>query len=148
MERIILTEKNFSRLKEFVKKAKGKEIIFSSQDDELNRKVLEKLQVHILLIPLRNRKDFMKQRDSGFNGVMAKIAKKMGIKIGVGLDELINTSSPEKEKIIARVRQNIRLCSRNKVGMVFVEGKEKRNSVLLKSLGLVLGMPTWMTKGL
>ena len=54
----------------------------------------------------------------------------------------------EKEKIIARVRQNIRLCSRNKVGMVFVEGKEKRNSVLLKSLGLVLGMPTWMTKGL
>jgi len=32
--------------------------------------------------------------------------------------------------------------------MEFFSIKEKRNLILLKSLGLVLGMPTWMTKNL
>ncbi|MCR4327532.1 MAG: hypothetical protein NUV46_03045 [Nanoarchaeota archaeon] len=144
MERIVLYEENFNKLKELVKNNKGKEIIFSSNDDELNRKVLEKLPINILLIPLEGRKDFSKQRNSGFNEVMSGIALKNKIKIGISLDEFIN--SKEKEKIISRIKQNIKLCTRNKVGMVFIEGEEKRSSVLLKSLALTLGMPTWMTK--
>lgn len=144
VEKIILTEKNFTKLKDLVKKNEGKEIIFSSEDDELNRKVIEKLPIKILLIPLLYRKDYFKQRNSGFNEVMAKIAKKHNIKIGVSLDELI--FSKDKERIISRVKQNIKLCSRNKVLVVFIEGKEKRDINVLRSLGLTLGMPTWMTR--
>jgi RNase P/RNase MRP subunit p30 len=140
----ILTADNFNRLKEKVKKSE-KPIIFSSDEDELNRKVLEKLPIDILLINQEKRKDFSKQRNSGFNQVMAKIAKKNKITIGINLDELIN--SKNKEKIIARVIQNVNLCKKNKLKMIFIS-KQKTDSYNLKSLGLVLGMPTWMTKEL
>ena len=145
---ILLHEKNFSKLKKEVAESLGKTIIFSSNDDDMNRKVLEKLPINILLLNLSNRKDFQKQRNSGFNHVLAKIAKKKNITIGINLDEIINSDSKTKARILARVRQNIRLCAKYKVRMKFVSIKEKRNLYDLKSVGLVLGMPTWMTKGL
>ena len=138
----ILKETNFSRLKEIIKKEKEKPIIFNSDDDELNLKILEKLPIQILLINLENRKDFQKQRNSGFNQVMARLAKKNSIKIGINLDELIN--SKNKEKIIARLRQKIELCKKNKLKMVFVSEKENKKFQNLISLSLSLGMPTWM----
>jgi RNase P/RNase MRP subunit p30 len=75
---ILITQTEFNKLKNEVKGAKseGKEIIYSSNDDELNRKVIEKLDVDVLLINLSERKDFQKQRNSGFNQVMAKECKK------------------------------------------------------------------------
>jgi len=145
---MILTETNFSKLKESIKKLKDskEKIIFESLDDELNRKVLEKLPIQVLLISLESRKDYQKQRDSGFNQVMAKIAQKNKIQIGINLDELIE--SKNQPRILARIIQNIELCNKYKIQMQFIQGKHKRNIYDLKSLGLVLGMPTWMTKGL
>jgi RNase P/RNase MRP subunit p30 len=140
----ILTETNFNRLKLKVEKATPP-IIFTSNDDELNRKVLEKLKIDILLINQEKRKDFQKQRNSGFNQVMAKIAQKNKIQIGINLDEIIN--SKNKPEILARIQQNIKLCNKYKIQMQFI-GKNKRNLHDLKSLGLVLGMNTSLTKGL
>ncbi|MEN7982498.1 MAG: RNase P subunit p30 family protein [Nanoarchaeota archaeon] len=142
----ILHKDNFNKLKNKVKEAKSP-IIFTSNDDELNRKVLEKLQIDILLINQKNRKDFQKQKNSGFNHVLAKITKKNNIQIGINLDEVVESNSKEKSKILARIQQNIKLCNKNKIQMQFI-GKNKRNIYDLKSLGLVLGMPTWMTKRL
>jgi len=145
MKQIILTEKNFNKLRNQVKNNKDKEIIFTSEDDDLNRKVLEKLEIQILLINLKNKKDYQKQRNSGLNQVLAKITKKNNIKIGINFDELI--LSKNKEKIISRIIQNIELCNKYKIQIKFIS-KNKQNSYNLKSLGLVLGMPTWMTKNL
>ena len=145
MKQIILTEKNFNKLRNQVKNNKDKEIIFTSEDDDLNRKVLEKLEIQILLINLKNKKDYQKQRNSGLNQVLAKITKKNNIKIGINFDELV--LSKNKEKIISRIIQNIKLCDKYKIQMKFIS-KNKQNSYNLKSLGLVLGMPTWMTKNL
>lgn len=152
---IVLTETNFSRLKEKIKKekveAKDKIIIYSSDDDELNRKVIEKLPIDILLINLSNRNDFQKQRNSGFNQVLAKEMKKKKIKLGINLDEIIEeTNTKKKTEILARLKQNIMLCNKNKVNMQFIAQKEKNNRNIydLKALGLVLGMPTWMTSQL
>jgi len=145
MKQIILTETNFNKLKNFINKNNDKEIIFTNKDDEFNRKVLEKLEIQILLINLEYKKDYQKQRNSGFNQVMAKIAKKNKIKIGINFDELI--FSKNKEKIISRIIQNIKLCNKYKVQMKFISQKEQ-NKLNLKSLGLILGMPTWMTKNL
>ena len=146
MQREILTEKDFNKLKEKIKKLNDKEIIFTSGDDELNRKVLEKLKINILLIPLSKRKDYTKQRNSGLNEVMAKIAKEKKIQIGIDLDELI--TSKNKSLLLSRLKQNITLCNRYKVQMQFIQSKNKRDKNLLKSLGLTLGMPTWMIKNL
>jgi RNase P/RNase MRP subunit p30 len=143
---IILQKDNFNRLKEKVKNSE-KPIVFTSEDDEFNRKVLEKLPINILLINQKNRKDFQKQRNSGFNQVLAKITKKNNIQIGINLDEIIDSNSKEKFQILARIKQNIKLCNKNKIQMQFI-GKNKRNLHDLKSLGLILGMNTSIVKNL
>jgi RNase P/RNase MRP subunit p30 len=141
---MLLQKDDFNKLKNKVNES-AEPIIFTSDDDEFNRKVLEKLKINILLINQKSRKDFQKQRNSGFNQVLAKVTKKNNIQIGINLDEMIESNQKEKSKILARVHQNVNLCNKNKIQMQFI-GKEKRNLHDLKSLGLILGMPTWMTK--
>jgi ribonuclease P/MRP protein subunit RPP1 len=144
---ILIQGKNFQDARKEIQKNKNKKIIFSSNDDELNRKILEKEKIDILLLNQSLRKDRLRQRDSGFNHVLAKIAKKNNITIGINLDEIINSKSKQKAQILARVKQNIKLCNKNKLKMRFI-GKSKREIHDLRALGLVLGMPTWMTKEL
>lgn len=142
--------KNFNEARKKIRefKKKGKKIIFSSSNtnDDLNRKVIEKEPVDVLLINLKERKDFQKQRNSGFNHVLAKIAKKNKIKIGINFDEILQAnSSKEKAEILSRIMQNIKLCNKNKLKMKFISIKGfERDLRDLKSLGIVLGMPTWM----
>ena len=150
MKQIIISETDFQKARNKIREAKknGIEIIFSSDDDELNRKILEKEKIDVLLLTLSNRKDFMKQRNSSLNQVLAKLAKKNNVSIGINLDEVLSAKSlKEKSEILARVRQNIKLCNKNKLKMRFIsEGNADKYN--LKSLGLTLGMPTWMTSAL
>jgi len=139
----IIQGEKFEIARKRIRETKGK-AIFSSYDDELNRKILEKEIISVLLINQKNRKDFQKQRNSGFNQVLAKLAKKNNVKIGINLDEIIDTPKDQKIQILARIRQNIKICNKNKLKMSFISQKYKRNSYDLKSLGLALGMPTWM----
>ncbi len=143
----LIQEKTFEKARKEIHSSNEK-IIFTSDDDDLNRKILEKEKIDILLINLAGRKDFQKQRNSGFNHVLAKIAKKQGISIGINFDEIVEAGKFERERILARVKQNIKLCNKAKLKMVFVVQSKKnaRNIYDLKSLGLILGMPTWMTK--
>ncbi len=145
---MIIHETTFEKAKKLIAQNPDKEIIFSGDDDEINRKVLEKLLIDVLLINQKGRRDFQKQRNSGFNHVLAKIAKKNNVIIGINLDEIIDSKGKSKAEILARVRQNIKICSKNKLNMKFISEKHSRNIYDLKSLGLILGMPTWMTKNL
>ncbi len=149
-EQIIIKESNFEKARKTIRENRDKIIIFSSDDDEFNRKILEKEKINILLINLSGKKDFQKQRNSGFNQVMAKLAKKNNVAIGINFDELIEANSFEKSKILARIQQNIKLCNKNKLKMKFIiqNSKNQRDVYDLKALGLVLGMPTWMTRSL
>jgi ribonuclease P/MRP protein subunit RPP1 len=149
MERkIVIHENNFDKVRKLIQENSGKRIIFSSDDEEVSRKVLEKENIEVLLINQTGRKDFHKQRDSGFNHVMAKLANKKGVVIGINLDELIKSSEKEKAAIIARIRQNIKICNKNKLKMKFIYKSQKRNPYDLAALGLVLGMPTSMIRDL
>jgi len=143
----IIKETNFEKARKLIKESKSSKIIFVSDNDDLSRKILEKEKISILVILQSKRKDNQKQRDSGLNQVLVKIAKKNNIQIGICLDEIIESDSNLKAKILARVIQNIKLCAKNKVQMKFC-GNNARNIYDKKSLGLVLGMPTWMVKGL
>jgi len=147
MEQIIIYEKDFQKARKKIRENPRKVVIFCSDDDELNKKILEKENIDILLLNLSSRKDRMKQRDSGFNQVLARLAKKKEVTIGINLDEVINPKPKEKSEILARIKQNIKLCNKNKLKMKFISS-EKRDKYNLKSLGLVLGMPTWMTRDL
>ena len=151
MTEVIIQETDFQKARNRIREAKKQskdsvKIIFTSISDELNRKILEKEKINVLLIPLIKRKDKMKQRDSGFNQVLAKIAKKSSVSIGININEILNSKRKEKAEILARVSQNIKLCNKNKIKMAFLPKLKDRYD--LRSLGLVLGMPTWMTKEL
>lgn len=148
MNQILISETNFEKARKLIKENSDKKIIFTSNDDELNRKILEKENIEILLLNMEKRKDFQKQRNSGLNHVLAKLAKKKEIIIGINLDEIIKNSEKEKARILARVQQNIKICNKNKLKMKFIYKNNKRNIYDIKSLGLVLGMPTWMIKTL
>ncbi|MEK6840518.1 MAG: hypothetical protein AABX79_01035 [Nanoarchaeota archaeon] len=150
MEYVFVSGKDFNEARRGIRELKGsgKTIVFSSNDDELARKVLEKEAIGILLINQKNRKDRAKQRDSGFNHVLAKLAKKKDIVIGINLDEVLKAGTEKKEKaeILSRIRQNIAICNKNRLKMSFLP--KLKDEYGLKALGLVLGMPTWMTKEL
>lgn len=141
MDYVIITEKTFEKARKKIKENPGKRVILSCEDDELNRKIMEKEKVDIYLPSLKNRKDFQKQRNSGFNQVMAKIAKEKDILIGINVKEILESNGREKSEIITRIIQNIELCKKAKLKMVFIP---KTNSQDGLSLGLSLGMPTWM----
>ncbi|MBW6442267.1 hypothetical protein K0A97_00605 [Patescibacteria group bacterium] len=151
IKKIYIQETDFEKARKKIREAKKNQknkvkVIFSSNDDELNRKVIEKEEIDVLLLNLSEKRDRIKQRDSGFNQVLAKIAKKKNISIGINFEEILKEKSQrEKSKIISRIRQNIMLCKKNNLRMSFISlSEEKRDSYDLKSLGLVLGMPTWM----
>lgn len=146
--KIIIQEIDFNKIRQKVKSNPNKTIIFSSDNDELNRKVLEKEKINVLLLNQTQRKDRFKQRDSGFNQVLAKLAKKNNVEIGINLDEILEAKGEKKKEILARIKQNIKLCNKHKLKMDFIALKEKnkRDVYDLKALGLVLGMPTYMTK--
>lgn len=146
----IISEKELNKARKEILENQKEEIIFSGNDDEINRKILEEGKIKILLLNQKNRQDFQKQRNSGLNQVLAKIAKKNEIKIGINLDEIIESSAKEKSQILARIKQNARICSKTKLKMKFIAQKpeNERNLHDLKSLGLILGMPTSMVSEL
>jgi hypothetical protein len=75
--------------------------------------------------------------------------KKKNIQLGINFDEVVEERGLKKKlEILARIKQNIVLCNREKIKMKFIIRKEKNNRSIhdLKALGLILGMPTWMTK--
>ncbi len=142
---IIITQNSFEKTKNAVESAKSKPVVFTSDNDDLNRKVLEKLNIDILLLNQEKRKDYSKQRNSGFNQVLAKIAKKKNTVIGINLDEIILAKEIAKAQILSRVKQNITLCKKQKLKMTFIT-KRKTDKNSLVSIGLVIGMPTNMLK--
>ena len=147
----IVEENNFEKARKKIKSLRNeKSVVFTSGDDELNRKILEKENVDILLLKQASRKDFAKQRNSGLNQVMAKAAKKSGTTIGIFLDEILEAKEKAKSQILARIKQNVELCKKNNLKMRFItqNAKKERNIRDLKSLGLILGMPTSMVKSL
>ncbi|MDO8622799.1 MAG: RNase P subunit p30 family protein [archaeon] len=150
MEYQIIEKNTFEEARKEIGKRKDHIIIFTSKDDELNQKILEKEKINILLLSQKEKKDKLKQRNSGFNQVMAKLAKKNNIFIGINLDEIIKAEKQEKSEILSRIKQNIKICNKNQLKMKFIAQNEEneRNIYDLRSLGLVLGMPTKMAENL
>ncbi len=150
MNSVFIEETNFDKARKKIRESKDAEIIFSSSDDEISRKIIEKETIGILLIKQRGRKDRQKQRNSGLNSVMSKIAKKKNIIIGICFDELIECKGKEKTEILSRVEQNIKLCNKEKLKIKFIvlNEKNKRDIYDLKALGSSLGMSTQAIKDL
>ena len=79
---MINTDK-IEKAKLMIKESKERPLVLLAQDDNFNRKILEYGKFDVLLsIERGERKDSLRQVDSGFNHVLAVIAAKNKISFG------------------------------------------------------------------
>ncbi len=132
----LITSSNLNEARKQVQKIKrenkNEEIIVKAQDEDFNRKMLENPDINILLSPeLHNRKEPLKQRDSGLNEILCRIAKNNSIKIGIDIDEIKKLNNKDKSKVLARVIQNINLCKKTGAELVlFPRNKYKKQDLM------------------
>lgn len=133
---MILQTSNLNEIRNQIQKAKrlniDETIIVKAGDEEFNRKVLEIKGVNILLSPeLHDRKDKLKQRDSGLNEFLCKLAAKNNIKIAIDIEKIQKLDKKTKAKTLARIIQNIQLCKRTKTTVIlWPENKYKKQDII------------------
>ena len=88
---------------------------------------------------MHSRRDYMKQRDSGLNEVLCKLAKKNDIKIGVEVSAIARLGKVEKARVLARVAQNIVLCRRVGVEIVLLGDAFKLSKQDIMGFFITLG---------
>ena len=118
--------------------SKNEMVIVKAGDDLFNRKLFENKDIDLVVGLEFGRRDRLKQRDSGLNEVLVKLAKKNGIKIGIDVGRIAGLDRLEKAKVLSRVRQNVKLCKRVGVEIVMWPERvvEKRDfDGLIKVLG-------------
>ena len=140
---------NDARKKIEIKAKEGSKVIVKGRDDSFNRKILENKKVNILLSPEHGyKKDKLKQRDSGLNHILCRIAQQNSISIGIDFQEILNKRDEGKKQIaehLARIMQNIKLCRKSKVKMILMN-TAGTDDYGLRALLSTLGMPTDMAK--
>lgn len=87
----------------------------------------------------------MKQRDSGLNEILAKLAKQNNIQIAINLKDIQKLIPPQKAIILARIKQNIQLCKRTKTKIIIID-KEKFTKQDIMSFMQTLGASTSQAK--
>ena len=112
-----------------------KEVVVLAQDDGFNRKIFENKDVDMIVGLEFNKKDGLKQRASGLNEVLCKLAKANDVKIGVDIGKISKLSKMEKALVLARVRQNIELCKRVGVKLVPLDSSKQEVMSFFLSLG-------------
>lgn len=120
---MMINTKNLNEARKEIQKlvSEKKYIVIRAQDDNFNRNIMENKDVDMVVgLEMHSERDYMKQRDSGLNEILCKIAKKNDIKIGVEVDRISKLGKFEKARVLARVAQNIRLCKRTKTKIVLL----------------------------
>jgi len=117
--------------------------IVHGKDISSNRLFLEDKKTKMLILNHKIGKDRLKQRDSGLNHVLCKIAKKNEIILAIDIEELGVGDKKKRAKILGRMIQNIRLIkkAKNKFKLLNYSNKVQARDFLL-----TLGLPTDMAK--
>lgn len=115
------------------------------QASDKNQEIIEKAKPDIIFnIESSQRKDFVYSRNSGLNQVLCKLANKTNLMIGIDINNVLN--SKNKNILLGRIKQNIKLCQKYGVKIVvasFAKNPyEMRNPYELRSLLAILGANT------
>ena len=128
---MIITISNLQQAKNQIYIAKEKPIIVKAQNVEFNRKILEYGKFQILLSPELSqdvKKDGLKQINSGLNHVLAGIAAKNNIAIGIDLQSLSQREKKQKAILMPKIKQNIKLCRKANCKLVLLNYKDKKDA--------------------
>ncbi|MBI2630563.1 hypothetical protein HYW76_05685 [Candidatus Pacearchaeota archaeon] len=119
------------------------EVIIEGRDISYNRIMLENKKLNALILNHKNKRDKLKQRDSGLNQVLCKIARENNITFTIDINELKTENKKEKAEILSRIIQNIKLINKFKNKLKIINYQDKYNA---KSLLATLGLPTNLAK--
>lgn len=98
-----------------LQKAKQIANIILIKSSENDRKILEKSDELILFnLEINKKRDFMHQRASGLNHIMAKLAYRNDISIAFPFSTILNSEKKQRAELIGRITQNIKLCRKYK----------------------------------
>lgn len=146
-------EKECRRTIEFIK-SKDKKIAIAvvGRDDEFNRRALETLKINYLISPeLTEQKDTLKQRSSGMNDFMAKLAIDKKIIIVEGLNFIIQQKDRKtRAMLLSRIIQNIKICRKAGCDIKFASFAKNEDEIMeekdKQSIGFSLGMSSQQVK--
>lgn len=118
-----------------------KKLAVLGRDSVFNRRVLETLKLDYLISPeVGDKKDTLKQRDSGLNHVLAKIAKEKNVGIVIDFKDIQKLKGKGKALRLARVIQNIKICRKAGCKIKIWDFSGKTDEKALKAFGFSLGM--------
>ena len=125
----MIISKKIEETKNKIKKSSEKPLIILSQNDSFNRKIIEYGKFDILLSPENgNRSNSLRKINSGLNHVVAKIAAKNKISIGIDIDEIKKLSKKEKAERFSKIKQNIEICRRTKTKIIAISKAENKKN--------------------
>ncbi len=136
----MISTSSIEQAKSLIKKEiqnKTKPITVQAQNDDFNRKILEYGHFGILLgVEKGNKQRSLRQIDSGFNHVLAKIASKNKIALGIDMEGLRKLAKEEKALRLEKIMQNIILCRKSKVKIKLLNARDEKDVfAFLSSLG-------------
>jgi len=146
---LIDTNGNEKEARRIVDALKGKKVLIGiyGYDDSFNRRVIETMKVNYLINPetiTKDKKDTLKQRDSGVNHVVAKEAAKNKISFVIDLNLISKLSKKEKAIVLSRIIQNIKICRKAKCEIKFLS--EQKSQKDIEAIGFSLGMSSQQVK--
>lgn len=122
----MISTPNLQQAKNQIKNSKEKQTIVKSQNPEFDRKILEYGKFQILLdIHNTKGKNKIKKIESGLNHVMAKIAAKNKVAIGMDLKKLRSLPKEKKARALTSIIQNIKICRKARCSLALVNYKDK-----------------------
>jgi RNase P/RNase MRP subunit p30 len=140
---LIDTNGNEKELRRIIDFLKGKKVLVGvyGYDDFFNRRVVETVKMNYLINAERNlkdKKDSLKQRDSGINHVVAKEMVKKKISLVLDLDYSEKLSKKEKALVLARIIQNVKICRKAKCSIkILSNGRDKKDvEAFASSIGM------------
>lgn len=98
-------------------KAKENIIIVVADNCDSIKSLVETKKVDIVLIDPKRSKDFMRQRASGLNHIFCELAYRKDVAIAFSFNSVLRSS--DASMLFGRIMQNIKLCRKYRVRMVF-----------------------------
>lgn len=110
-------------------------ILVRARNDDFNRKLLEQTKIQgIVSIELNENNNTIRTINSGFNHVLAKLAKKNNIKLVFDLEKIRNSKSISKT--LTKMKEIIMHARKNQIVLGIINYKDKKNALsLLQVLG-------------
>ncbi len=119
-------------------------ILANCNDDETKRNASDCWEVDIFCQENPKERDFMDQKNSGIDHIIAKMLKEKGIALEINFSDFLNSYGAARAQRIGRARQNILLARKYRIPLIITSGAKDIYSMRaprdLISFGKTIGM--------